>query len=96
MLNLVCRDDDLREKTVSSLGGVFSSVASYKVPLEVNEVLYCGKDEATLKGTGKSKSKKKVDLSCPVVVAYKAVNEEVRDEDFIAITESVKNLQIMH
>ncbi|XP_031632112.1 eEF1A lysine and N-terminal methyltransferase homolog [Contarinia nasturtii] len=41
ILNLVCRDEKLREKVLVDLRSTFSSVVSYKLVEDVNEILYC-------------------------------------------------------
>ncbi|EDW02775.1 eEF1A lysine and N-terminal methyltransferase homolog [Drosophila grimshawi] len=41
MLNLVCRDETLRAEAINNLQQVFSSVCSYKLDEDINEVVYC-------------------------------------------------------
>lgn len=41
VLNLVCRDEQLREKVLNDLRNTFKSVVSYKLDEDVNEILYC-------------------------------------------------------
>ena len=43
MMNLACRNADLRSSTYSKLKNVFKCVYSRKIPAEVNEVVYCMK-----------------------------------------------------
>ncbi|ETN61319.1 CGI-01 protein [Anopheles darlingi] len=45
VLNLVCRNDGLRETTVSALKRAFRYVLSYKLDEDVNEVFYCTDNE---------------------------------------------------
>uniref|UniRef100_A0AAG5D7L7 eEF1A lysine and N-terminal methyltransferase homolog n=1 Tax=Anopheles atroparvus TaxID=41427 RepID=A0AAG5D7L7_ANOAO len=45
VLNLVCRNDTLRETTVASLRQSFKYVLSYKLEEDVNEVFYCTDNE---------------------------------------------------
>ncbi|KFB38679.1 AGAP008472-PA-like protein [Anopheles sinensis] len=45
VLNLVCRNDALRETTVRSLRESFKYVLSYKLEEDVNEVFYCTDNE---------------------------------------------------
>lgn len=40
-MNLVCRDEVLREKVLNDLRNTFQSVVSYKLDEDVNEILYC-------------------------------------------------------
>lgn len=46
ILNLVCRDDKLREKVLLELRESFLSICSYKLDEDVNEILYCSNDAA--------------------------------------------------
>lgn len=41
MLNLVCRDDKLRDEAIIDLKKSFKTVVSYKLDEDVNEILYC-------------------------------------------------------
>lgn len=41
ILNLVCRDEKLRDQVLIDLKKTFSSVVSYKLDEDVNEILYC-------------------------------------------------------
>jgi len=41
MLNLVCRNSELRQSVLSTLKMVFRQVCSVKVPEDVNEAVYC-------------------------------------------------------
>lgn len=43
ILNFVCRDNASRDQTVTTLKKVFSSVFSYKLDEDVNEIFYCFK-----------------------------------------------------
>ena len=87
MLNLVCRDPDLREATVAVLREVFASVLSYRVPEEVNEVLFCARERLF---TGK-----RVDAGHPMIAAFRAVNATVRDESFVDLADAVRQLKVM-
>ena len=86
-MNLVCRDETLREETVADLGSAFGdgAIVSYKVPLEVNEVLYCGVEGAS----------RKVDSVHPLAAAFRATNALVPDKDFVDVTEGIKHLQMI-
>lgn len=41
VLNLVCRDEKLRDQVLNDLKKTFKSVVSYKLDEDVNEILYC-------------------------------------------------------
>ena len=40
-MNLACRDPGLRSQILKDIHGIFKTVWSYKVPEEVNEILFC-------------------------------------------------------
>jgi spermidine synthase len=44
VLNFVCRDSSSRDQTVNTLKQIFSSVLSYKLDEDVNEIFYCFKE----------------------------------------------------
>lgn len=41
ILNLVCRDEKLRDNVLHDLKKTFKTVVSYKLDEDVNEILYC-------------------------------------------------------
>lgn len=45
ILNLVCRDDALRDTAVETLRKSFKSVCAYKLDEDVNEIFYCRNDD---------------------------------------------------
>ncbi|XP_041863023.1 eEF1A lysine and N-terminal methyltransferase isoform X2 [Melanotaenia boesemani] len=45
ILNLVCRDPDLRKSVLERVSGVFPTVLSRKIAEEINEVLLCSRGE---------------------------------------------------
>lgn len=47
ILNLVCRDEKLREQVLANLRQSFGSVCTYKLDEDVNEIVYC-RDAAEL------------------------------------------------
>lgn len=90
VLNLVCRDPLLRSDVVQDIHTEFRNIVSYRVPEEVNEILYCTNDEG-LNG-------KRVDMQHPVVKAFENVNGTVGKsggDDFLDLTESMKILRIV-
>ena len=48
VLNLVCRDEELRNTVICDLKKSFNTIYSYKLDEELNEILYC-QNSATLK-----------------------------------------------
>ncbi|CRK99147.1 CLUMA_CG012476, isoform A [Clunio marinus] len=71
ILNLLCRDQDSREQAIVKLKKMFSSVYSYKLEEDVNEIFYCFKEnppkiEETFKQSGKKLNtikKETIDIS---------------------------------
>lgn len=49
ILNLVCRDEKLRDKVLIDLKNTFATVVSYKLDEDVNEILYCQNTEIETK-----------------------------------------------
>lgn len=45
MLNLVCRDESLRDESIANLKEQFVSVCSYKLDEDINEIVFCANDE---------------------------------------------------
>ncbi|XP_030380556.1 eEF1A lysine and N-terminal methyltransferase homolog [Scaptodrosophila lebanonensis] len=45
MLNLVCRDENLRTEALKNIKEVFSAVCCYKLDEDINEIVYCANDE---------------------------------------------------
>lgn len=54
VLNLVCRDDKLREVVLSELRNAFRAVCAYKLEEDVNEIVYCRNGGATTATTDAS------------------------------------------
>lgn len=46
VLNLVCRDDELKATILETLSRMFAVIVSYKLEDEVNEILFCSKSQA--------------------------------------------------
>ena len=91
VLNLVCRDSILRAGLMSSLSAVWSTIISYKLEEEVNEVLFCSNSQKLR--TSESKQK--------VSTAFKLVNDHVKkvtkvQEDLIDLEDSLKLLKVAH
>jgi spermidine synthase/ubiquinone/menaquinone biosynthesis C-methylase UbiE len=45
ILNFVCRDESNRQQTLKTLKSIFSTVFSFKLDEDVNEIFYCFKDQ---------------------------------------------------
>ena len=99
-LNLVCRDPLLRADVIHDLhvGGGFQSIASFKVPQEVNEILLC-----TNAGDLLHKAGKKIDVSHPCLKAFGKINRtlaavsgsQFANEDFLDLSEWVSQLKVV-
>lgn len=94
VLNLVCRDSLLRSELMSRLGQVWSSIVTYKLSEDVNEVIFASNSQK-LRDTGGGQAKHKISS------AFKLVNDHVRkvlktNDDLIDIEESLDMLKISH
>jgi len=91
VLNLVCRDSVLRATLMDDLTQVWSSVVSYKLQEEVNEVLFCSSSDK-VKNEGASKLFNQ---------AFKLVNDHVKKatrgkDDLIDLEDSLQLLKVTH
>jgi len=91
VLNLVCRDSVLRAALIGDLTKVWSSVVSYKLQEEVNEVLFCSSSDKV----------KNEDASKIFNQAFKLVNDHVKKatrgkDDLIDLEESLQLLKVSH
>lgn len=85
VLNLVCRDDELKATIISTLTRMFSIVIGYKLEDEVNEILFCSKSKA-------------MDLKKLLRESIDLVNERIEslklnDGDMVDVKEVEKKLQ---
>merc|ERR1719266_43313 len=69
VLNLACRDPLLRSEVIQDIHRVFQTVWSYKVPEEVNEILFCTDQEWS--------NAKKISKKHPAVEAFGQVNSHI-------------------
>jgi len=69
VLNLACRDPLLRSEVIQDIHRVFQTVWSYKVPEEVNEILFCTDQEWP--------NAKKISKKHPAVEAFGQVNSHI-------------------
>ena len=89
ILNLVCRDEKLREQVIIDLKQSFKSVCSYKLEEDVNEILYCrNTDNFNMKKWRKC-----------LETASKSLNElsklqKVTSEELIEVQDFLKNLKL--
>lgn len=90
ILNLVCRDDQLRDEAVNSLSKVFTSLCCYKLDEDVNEVIFCTNDE---------KYKNLTDWKKILGTSSRSLNSIAKelqfcDNDMIDVTEFLNDLKI--
>lgn len=45
IINLVCRNDELRTQALKNLDKYFSAICTYKLEEDINEVIYCSNDK---------------------------------------------------
>ena len=69
VLNLACRDPLLRSEVIQDIHRVFQTVWSYKVPEEVNEILFCTDHEWP--------NAKKISKKHPAVEAFGQINSHI-------------------
>ena len=91
VLNLVCRDSVLRASLMEDLSRVWSSIISYKLDEEVNEIIFCSTNEKLKTGEVKKTFSQ----------AFKLVNDHVKKatrvkEDLIDLEESMQLLKVSH
>lgn len=90
VLNLVCRDSNLRKEVLDFLTHIFRSVTSFKVPEEVNEIVFCT-DDTSFSG----KKGRRLEKSHSLIQAFEAANKYLqRSEDLLDISECLKQLKV--
>ena len=98
VLNLACRDLLLRSEVIQDIHQVFQTVWSYKVPEEVNEILFCTDHEWS--NTTKS-SGGKVNKKHPALEAFGKVNAHItkviqkNEEILLDLDEAMKQLKLV-
>ena len=87
---MTCRDPLLRSEVLKDLKTTFNAnVLSYQVPQEVNEILFCWKDESLLPDINS-----KMNKNHPAIKAFEHVNAVVKDEVF-DITEALLHVRVV-
>lgn len=90
----MCRDTSLRQEIFKRLRNVFPNVFTYKIPEEVNEIVFCGLQPW-------EDGKPKIDKKHPFIKGIQVVNGHLRerknsnDGDFLGITEALKCLRLV-
>ena len=100
VLNLACRDPNLRNQIVQDIRSVFKSIWSYRVPEEVNEILFCT-DNNEIIPDPKSGAKKEKKV---LIEAFKKVNGHTKvvqkscnarnEEELLDLDEAMKQLKL--
>ena len=77
VLNLVCRDSQLRSEVINELiRDSFQNIISYKIPEEVNEILYCSASKE--QNPKQQKNKSKIDVQHPMIQSFRLVNNQIK------------------
>lgn len=100
VLNLACRDANLRSQILKDVGEVFKTIWSYKVPEEVNEILFCTDHEWASTASKNTKKQKpalieafgKVNTHTKVI--QKSVNAR-NEEELLDLDEAIKQLKLI-
>lgn len=87
ILNLVCRDDKLRDNVLVDLKNTFKTVISYKLDEDVNEILYCQNVE-------QDSTKWKEAMEKSVKHINELLNKEQNSSDSIDVQEFLKQLKL--
>ena len=87
-MNLVCRDDALRQQLISKIQGVFPSVLMQEIPEEVNCVLHCTRGR---KGDLEALKRKFEVNVCDFSKSFEGRNEDVVE----SLSEMVKNVSVL-
>lgn len=101
-MNLACRDASLRSQILKDIGAVFKTIWSYKVPEEVNEILFCTDHEWAIPAQAVKNTKKqkpalieafgKVNTHTKVI--QKSVNAR-NEEELLDLDEAIKQLKLI-
>ena len=72
VLNLACRDSNLRSVVLSNIHADFPFVVSYRIPDEVNEVVLAARQSSVVAVEDAASVKKKFE---PTIKAFKKINQ---------------------
>ncbi|XP_054742022.1 eEF1A lysine and N-terminal methyltransferase homolog [Anastrepha obliqua] len=90
VLNLVCRDEALRDEALQQLRAAFKAVCSYKLDEDINEVIYCSNSEKY-----KSIAEWKKDLGAAARRLNNSAKEQkLQKDDMLEVTEFINELNI--
>ena len=101
VLNMACRDPLLRSEVIQDIHKVFKTVWSYRVPEEVNEILFCTDHDEW----AAAEKKLKIDRKHPAIEAFAKVNTHTKvvqkscnarnEEELLDLGEAVKQLKLV-
>ena len=104
VLNLACRDPLLRSEVIQDIHQVFQTVWSYKVPEEVNEILFCT-DHELRSSCVKVNDSKKHQPPAALVEAFSKVNSHIKKviqkssneevEELLDLDQTMKQLKLV-
>lgn len=87
VLNLVCRDDELKASIIKTLTRTFAVAISYKLEDEVNEIVWCSKSKRV--------DMKKVLSEAMEIVNSCIENQKLNDCDTVDIKDIERQLKVL-
>ena len=88
ILNLACRNSELREEAINNLKAIFKSVSSCKLEQDVNEIIICTDDVPEKKETWRNRLE---DAANRVNALAK---RKLQTGDFVDVTHLMNSLKI--
>ena len=106
VLNLACRDPLLRSEVIQDIHKVFKTVWSYKVPEEVNEILFCTDHESCQNSSqnAKNSGNHKINKKHPAIEAFGKINSHTKlvqksqnnvGDELLDLDEALKQLKLV-
>ena len=111
VLNLACRDPLLRSEVIQDIHKIFKTVWSYKVPEEVNEILFCTDHESCQNSSqnAKNSGQNKINKKHPAIEAFGKINTHTKSvqksqnnftkfsggDDLLDLDEALKQLKLV-
>ena len=106
VLNLACRDPLLRSEVIQDIHKVFKTVWPYKVPEEVNEILFCTDHESCQNSSqnAKNSGNHKINKKHPAIEAFGKINSHTKlvqksqnnvGDELLDLDEALKQLKLV-
>ena len=109
VLNLACRDPLLRSEVIQDIHKVFKTVWSYKVPEEVNEILFCTDHDffescQNSLQNAKNSGHQKINKKHPAIEAFGKINSHTKlvqksqnnvGDELLDLDEALKQLKLV-